>query len=170
MIYQARLFRLGSAARPWLSYPTSWLFSPILSISGNTFTEPDIHWNKLPPMTIWQVAESTFNLINKYWVMKWFEGPIPEAIKSAKEKGAVFVVYIYGKFLIPEVIWEFVRNILGFLMRHLSTWVYQANYPRYSTLRYCPNSFFFSTIYCVISDFILRGLINSGGSADSSIM
>ena len=29
--------------------------------------------------------------------MKWFEGPIPEAIQLAKEKGTVFVVYIYGK-------------------------------------------------------------------------
>ena len=46
--------------------------------------------------------------------MKWFEGPIPEAIKSAKEKGAVFVVYIYGKFLIPEVMWEFGSKHLGF--------------------------------------------------------
>lgn len=28
--------------------------------------------------------------------MKWFEGPIPEAVNSSKQKGVIFVVYIYG--------------------------------------------------------------------------
>ena len=29
--------------------------------------------------------------------MKWFEGPIPEAIQSSKQKGVIFIVYIHGE-------------------------------------------------------------------------
>ena len=36
--------------------------------------------------------------------MKWFEGPIPEAIKLSKQKGVVFVVYIHGKALLIGIV------------------------------------------------------------------
>ena len=43
--------------------------------------------------------------------MKWFDGPIPEAIQVSKQKGVLFVVYIYGKAAISDYSCEVSRKL-----------------------------------------------------------